>query len=246
MIIPSTTTANLLVNSLTSVGLAIPKDAAAWLLLRQNLEASLERPTEDIQEAVEAVKLEGVEPVVDRLVRERVEATTRKQVTNDLIEAAAGYAVRLIRAKSDDLIRKARPAFDKAAATVHEHAQVYSPDQQAASVLDAGPASGAAWTAIRDASATLDEYATMRAHLYGVPTSADAVVASYDGDWWMRVDASQDFDTRERWHRLARRGLTLKLNTHAEATALEANTPERALRTETSYEGGVTMHAQVR
>lgn len=244
--IPNATTIKLLVGSLTAVGIAIPKDAAEWLLLTERLAANLDRPTEDLQAAAASLKTEGVDTIVDSLVRERVEASARTLVVNELIEVASANAVRAIRTKGDSLIAKARIGFDKHARIILEHAPAYSPDQPASDVLDSGTASAAAWTAIRDASAALDAYVTMRSNLYGVPANADSVVASYHGDWWKRVDGSQDFDTRERWHRLARRGLNLRLNTHAEALALEAATPEQELRSETSYEGGVTRHAQVR
>ena len=240
--IPSDTTLDALIRSLTSCAIPVPAKAAHWIGLRDQIAAELDNHQgEDLRTIAADLTADTITATIDTLTRERIDNAERRGVTYDLIEATAN-AVRVIRTGRDNIICTARKAFDAAAKVVTANAGAYAPDEPAEAVLGRGATVTAAWTAIRDTTSTLDAYLSLWVDMYGTPANAD----TYSGDWWQRVDAHAAYDSPHRWHALAAGGTALRLNTYAEALKLADDTPVKQLRAEPAFEGGFRAYRQVR
>lgn len=229
--VPATTTLRSLLDHLTALGLTAPKAATVYLTKLDALRAAEDAPLHPRQ-IIDQTDAADLPAAVTAETRRRVENTERQRVTGELVDAAARAAVRAIRDDADALIAQARKGFATAAAPVTKHAAAFAPGSSAAEVLDRGPATAKAWTAMAEAAPLLDRYVSFWGSLYGRPATASTVVETYDGDHWRRVDATAAWESGSRWHALAHAGYALTLHTEKEARALDNATPEKQLRAE--------------
>lgn len=235
-----------LTDALTTCGLNLPESAAALVATRDAL--SVDRDThriEQIHEVVDSLTPDNAIEHVERITRQRVEVELRSIVSSQLIAAVEARAARAVQAEADTLIAAHRKTFDAAAKIISKHAAAFGPTDPAESVLARGTEAAKAWSAILDASAVLDASAHLWSTLYERPATTDALVATFDGNHWRRIDSEEVFESG-RWHGLVAAGYALRLNTYAESAALIAATPERALRWDPVRKDGFTAAEPVR
>lgn len=237
-----------LTDALAACEIPTPKAAAAWLAIRDAVrDSATAHQIQQPDQVIDDLTPKNAAEHVDRLVRQRLEVDERRAVVSQLAATAEGRAARAIQADADKILAEYRARFDTAAQTIAANAAAFSPDDEAEAVLNRGADAATAWTAIAHASATLDAAAMLWSTLYEQPLSADAVVASFDGDHWRRIDAQSALEnSRSRWHALVAAGYTLRFNTWTEAQTLIAATPARALRVESTSANGFRSLEQVR
>ncbi|UDY22395.1 hypothetical protein [Nocardioides sp. Kera G14] len=248
--IPATTTFAPTVSSLAALGIKPSKTVQHWLDLVAKLRDIAEQDRQTpatIEDEIDSVSVESADEAIAARVRRDMERQNRINIAGQMVEAACSRGMAEVRAEGDDIVGRLRPTFDKAADIVRTNAEAFDPDEDPAAVLSRGAQAAAAWTAIRDASDTLNAICRALAPLYGLQPDADAVVSNYDGDHWKRVDAQAAFDwPNNDWHALVRFGLTLRLNTPLERLQLIAATPEKTTRHETVMHAGFRAIATVR
>ena len=241
------TTLRNITDALATCQLPLPKPATRWTTISDALRAHHDAQlVEDLTNALEAMTADSAAETVDRLTHQRLEAGPSQIVARQLIEGANARAVRAVQADAESIIAAARKQFDEAAKTIADNASVYSATDTHEDLLRRGIHAAEVWSKIAHASQTLDSVTHLWSTLYGTPATLDAVVATYDGDHWRRMDGEALFATGNRWHAIVAAGYMLRLNTYPEAMALVAATPERTLRSEISRRDGFIVMDQVR
>jgi hypothetical protein len=234
-------------DALAACQLTLPKSAAHWTTISDALRDYHDgQVAENPSDALETISAASAAETVARLTRQRLELDLSQVVARQLIEGANARAARAAQAEADSLIVKARRRFDAAAKVIAEYAAAYSPNDSHEDVLRRGVHAADVWFKITQATAELDAAAHLWCTLYERPTTVDAVIETYDGDHWRRVDAEQTFADASRWHALVALGYALRLNTYREAMALVAATPEKQLRAERVKVDGFAAIQQVR
>jgi hypothetical protein len=241
------TTIRNITDALATCQLPLPDSATHWTDISDALRTHHDAQTiEDPTNALETMTADSAGETVDRLTRQRLEVNQSQIVARQLIEGANARAARAAQAHADSIIAAARKQFDQAAKTIHDNANAYSPNDTHEDVLRRGAHAATVWAEITRASHTLDAVTHLWSTLYGTPPTLDAVVETYDGDHWRRMDGEALLGSANRWYVLVAAGYTLRLNTHREARALAAATPERTLRSEHTRRDGFIVHDQVR
>lgn len=231
---------------LAAVGVDLPDTVRDLMDLALSIRDRGNVAPQDITYAAADITAKSAPAVIDTLVRERLEEGTRRMVAGQLADAVAARAGVELNRHRDSLILEARKGFDAAVHEITQVAHTYPPALSPGDVITRGTDAATAAATISNASATLDQYRALWPLVTGIVFGPDAVVESYDGDWWRRVDAGQILNGENSWHHLIAEGYRLKLNTVAEAQQLAA-TPEKHLRSEmTDLGGGVRGYSQVR
>jgi hypothetical protein len=229
--------------------LPVPDETERWLDVRDQILADLERQSVPVhpREAIEEVGGETTAAsIIDRATRHRVDSAERHRISHELRFAAVERALHAIRAEADNIIVAAREGFDEVADVFTDHAELFSPEAGAEEILSQGDEVAAAWRHFRDTGPRLNAYLGLWSDLYGRQANVDTIAATYDGDWWRRVDAEEAFNGPNRWHALVAQGIELRLNTYSEVRQLEADTPPKEMRGEMVYEGGIRGMRMVR
>ena len=190
---PMTTLRNI-TDALATCQLPLPKSAARWTTISDALRAHHDAQlVEDLTNALEAMTADSAGETVDRLTRQRLEVEPAQIVARQLIEGANARAVRAVQADADSIIAAARKQFDQAAKTIADNATVYSASDTHEDLLRRGVHAAEVWSKIAHASQTLDAVTHLWSTLYGTPATLDAVVSTYDGDHWRRMDGEALF-----------------------------------------------------
>jgi hypothetical protein len=227
----SAMTVQFLQSPLAECGVALPPSAQTALDTLAALQAEASRDV-----VAEALAAAISTPLTPKNAGKRVqELATALTARTRAVEAAQHYERAVldqfrdaIVAHTDDLIIAMRPYFDAAAKVVQEAGALIDPDRPPTTsdglhVLEVAQA-------LDDAQRRLSVVQTARIRVCEMGGYAEP-----DASWFIAEAADSDalalarmWKKRGDWHRLARAGFTLRLNTPAEAAAVVSNAAANA------------------
>lgn len=213
----------------TAAGITLPKAAQEAIDLIHALREAARR---DVAAEARAKVSEGkitaanAAQTLDDLALAYLRHERADRARIELEQPAAARFNAAIREHAEQLIEQMAKEWDKAAAVVHEAARLFPPDADPGAILAAGPEAAAAHGQMDAALSALARLRSARVEIADYTADAEQHVSWFIAgarDAEQLAEAQQTFiGTGNVWHKLAAAGLTLRLNTAAEASRVRA------------------------
>lgn len=216
---------------LRALDIEVPKDIEAVIATRLAVNTAFS--TDPVKALATDLLAGAVKPkdVTARVLAASAELVQREkagEVGRDLDSTLERLARRATLSEADNIIVKARPAFDAAVAAIVEATQLFGSDPDERSVLALGPSAVEAWNRRRAAVEMLKSVRRLRVALRDAG-HGDGDARQVEVTWFIATARTQaDIDQAAQVHNgkgeglvnLAASGIPLRLNTPAESAAL--------------------------